>query len=287
MEKSYYEYRGCKDLVIAKVLSDTADGITYGPIQSFSGLREIGKTVEQNTSTSYYDDKAVIVYNTVGADTLTLTLSALSLEALATVTGQKYLDGALIEGDRQIEYWALGYKTSEEGTGPNGSNQDIYVWRFKGTFSIPDVINTTKTADASGANQQLTYTGVYTNCLFAENDNKSAKSTNICVQDGIYDASQFFDEVRTPDKLDDIRIKAATPTSYPAPGAISSGNTIYLVTATEGASIYYTLDGSTPTTSSTAYTNGITLTETTTIKAIATKQGLTDSNVASFEFTVS
>ena len=51
-----------------------------------------------------------------------------------------------------------------------------------------------------------------------------------------------------------------------------------------GASIYYTVDGSTPTTSSTQYSAAFTLSDTTTVKAIAMKDGVS-SSVASRTFT--
>ncbi len=57
------------------------------------------------------------------------------------------------------------------------------------------------------------------------------------------------------------------------------------ITSTTGASIYYTLDGSTPTTSSTPYSEPFVISETTIVKAIATKAGLTDSEIGSNTFT--
>lgn len=56
------------------------------------------------------------------------------------------------------------------------------------------------------------------------------------------------------------------------------------ITAESGAAIYYTNDGSNPTSASTAYSSAITLTDTTTIKAIAVKDNVT-SSVASKTFT--
>jgi len=61
-------------------------------------------------------------------------------------------------------------------------------------------------------------------------------------------------------------------------------STTVTITADEGCTIHYTLDGTDPTTASTVYTEPLTLTETTTVKAIAAK-GETLSGVASATFT--
>ena len=58
------------------------------------------------------------------------------------------------------------------------------------------------------------------------------------------------------------------------------------ITAEEGASIFYTTDGSTPTSESTEYTAEVELSATTTVKAIAIK-GTYESPVASKTFTKS
>lgn len=80
----------------------------------------------------------------------------------------------------------------------------------------------------------------------------------------------------------------ATPTFSPAAGAVLSGTTVTLSSATDGASIYYTMGASPadPTTSSTLYSSPISVTEATTIKAIAVKDGMTNSSVASASYTI-
>lgn len=74
----------------------------------------------------------------------------------------------------------------------------------------------------------------------------------------------------------------ATPTFSPTEWAEGSTLIVELATATAGATIYYTDDGSVPTTSSTEYnpSNKITLSASKTIKAIAVKSGMTNSQVA-------
>lgn len=80
----------------------------------------------------------------------------------------------------------------------------------------------------------------------------------------------------------------ATPTADPAAGTFSGSTNVKLATTTAGASIFYTVDGSAPTADSTAYTSaGIDLSATTTIKAIAIKDGMYDSAVFSGTYTKS
>src|ERR1700689_506274 len=64
---------------------------------------------------------------------------------------------------------------------------------------------------------------------------------------------------------------AATPTFSPAAGTYTAVQSVSLATTTAGASIYYTLDGTTPTNTSTLYSAAtpIQVSATTTIKAIA------------------
>lgn len=75
------------------------------------------------------------------------------------------------------------------------------------------------------------------------------------------------------------------PTFFPAAGAVEAGTEVTISSATEGATIYYTTDGSTPTTSSTQGTS-VTINEATTIKAFAVKEGLNNSAVSTATYTI-
>jgi hypothetical protein len=77
------------------------------------------------------------------------------------------------------------------------------------------------------------------------------------------------------------------PAFSPAAGTYLSGQTVTLADATAGAAIYYTTNGTTPTTASTPYTAPIALTKTTTLQAIAVANGATPSGVGSNLYTIS
>jgi len=79
---------------------------------------------------------------------------------------------------------------------------------------------------------------------------------------------------------------AATPTFSPAAGTYPSAQSVTIADATSGATIYYTTDGSTPTTSSAVYSSPISVTATETIKAIATATGFSTSALGSATYTI-
>ena len=82
---------------------------------------------------------------------------------------------------------------------------------------------------------------------------------------------------------------AATPVFWPVPGSYSqtqAGQTVTLTDASSGATIYYTTDGTTPTTSSTKYSGAITVTSTTTIEAIAVGSAYSQSALATGTYTL-
>lgn len=80
--------------------------------------------------------------------------------------------------------------------------------------------------------------------------------------------------------------QVATPTFSPASGAYESQVEVAISCATEGASIYYTLDGSEPSNSSALYTTPIVLTSSTTVKAIAYKEGMQNSEIAIADYQI-
>lgn len=79
---------------------------------------------------------------------------------------------------------------------------------------------------------------------------------------------------------------AATPTISLGSGTYTVSQPVTISDTTSGATIYYTTDGTTPTTSSKVYSGALTLSATETLKAIAVAIGYSPSAVASSSYTV-
>lgn len=82
--------------------------------------------------------------------------------------------------------------------------------------------------------------------------------------------------------------QVAQPTFSPDGGAVEAGTKVTINSLTDGATIYYTMGAAPadPTTSSTLYDGPITINEATTIKAIAVKDGMTNSSIGSASYTI-
>lgn len=117
---------------------------------------------------------------------------------------------------------------------------------------------------------------VYTEPIFVE------KTTTVkaCAIKGNGELDGLFSNTSTVTSAT-YTLKVATPTFNPPADTYSSPQSVTISCATEGAAIYYTLDGTTPTNKKTLYTGPITVDHNMTIKAIAYKSPLTKSAVAS------
>lgn len=78
----------------------------------------------------------------------------------------------------------------------------------------------------------------------------------------------------------------ANPTFSPGTGSYANSVRVTLASATADANIFYTVDGSDPNMSSTAYTAPFTLNTTTTVRARAYKDALTPSAITSATYTI-
>lgn len=193
----YFEYRGVENAVYAEVLVDDSGNYTTGAVKELVGLSEIGKTTDSSSEAHYYDNIPAIVIDSTGADTITLNTSGIPFDVLAEITGQYYdpSTGCLVEQERTPKYFALGYITNKT----DGSS--IYVWRLKGTFTIPELTSSTKNAGTDANGQTMTYTGISTAHKFTANG-KPAKAVNVDTSvNSTVTVANFFDSVKTPDTI--------------------------------------------------------------------------------------
>ncbi len=148
-----------------------------------------------------------------------------------------------------------GYMTPEGNVSVNaGANQTFTITPLSG-FAIAGV-----SVDGNGVGDvtSYTFTNVQSNHTFSVTFKTGSGSTTV-----------------------------ATPTFSPAAGTYTSAQTVTISDGTSGATIYYTTNGSTPTTSSTVYSGSIPVSSTTTIEALGVLSGDTNSSVASATYTIS
>lgn len=189
------EWRGVTDLVAAEVTED-GENYTTGEVFYVAGTAQIEKTTDSSADAHFYDNIPAVVVANESSDTVTVSASAIPLDVLGKLTGQTYdaTLGALFEGERVLKYFALGYKTQKN----DGS--EVYVWRLKGSFNVPDQTNVTKNDSTDANGQELVYTGITTTHQFTKTG-KGQKSVVVDVAAGLANVSTFFDTVTTPDTL--------------------------------------------------------------------------------------
>lgn len=200
------EFRGCKNLVFAKITKDDNaedGGYVTGAVKPLAPVAEISKSVETSSEAHYYDNKAQIVINSEGADTVSFTIAIPSDEVLAEITGRTYdsTKKMFIESERSNDYFAVGYILGENGEG----DDERYVWRYKGTFNIPEETAATIDDGTDANNMTLEFTGIYTEHIFTNGKGTgvkgAAKASYIRASSNVATADKWFEQVSTPDTV--------------------------------------------------------------------------------------
>ena len=264
------EYRGVEGLVAAEVLTDDdTDGYTTDDVFAIAGVAEIAKTTDSSSEAHYYDNIPAVVITNVSNDEVTISVSAIPLDVLAKITGQNYDEatGSLIEGPRDVKYFAIGYKTKKT----NGD--EVYVWRYKGTFNVPDQTNTTENDSTDANGQEIVYTGISTTHKFTKTG-KGSKALVVDVAKNLANVNSFFDAVTTPDTLvakveRTLSITQATDTVVTVTRggvALTSSSKIY-----DGDILTISVTGGTITVNGTAFTSGNTMTVASNVTVVSTK----------------
>ena len=255
------EYRGVEALVAAEVLNDdNVSGYSTGTVFAIAGVAEISKTTDSSNEAHYYDNIPAVVVSNTSSDELTISASAIPLDVLAELTGQYYdnTTGAIVEGPRTTKYFAIGYITKKT----NGD--EMYVWRYKGTFNIPDQTNTTENDSTDANGQELVYTGISTTHKFSKTG-LGAKAMVVDTSKELASVSTFFDAVTTPDTISGTVLATHTLTITQDAGTIVSviRNNVVLGSGediTDGDVLYVYCSGGTFTINGEAASSGDTVT---------------------------
>lgn len=199
------EYRGCRKLVYAEILTDNnveGEGYTTGPVKVLAPVQEVSKSTETSSEAKYYDNAPKFTIDGEGADTLNFIISVPDDEVMADITGRVYDEElkAFIEAPRAKKYFAVGYILGEEGS----ANDEKMVWKHKCTFGMPEETSHTKDDGTEGNNLTLPCTCLYTDHEF-ENGGGKGKKASIKgwykrTSDGVTE-EDFFGEVTTPDTV--------------------------------------------------------------------------------------
>lgn len=199
MDKVITEYRGIRDLVAAELLTDTLDELTYGTPFSVAGIAELTRTTANSSETHYYDNVAAIVIDSIGADEVTCSTSAIPLDVLSKLTGQYWDEDTetFVEGEAVRKYFAVGYITEDT------DGNEVFVWRHKVKCSIPDSTHSTKTDGTEANGQQIVFTGINTIHKFTKTG-KTARAINHR-NIGLVTEKDFFKDVMDIDRLDALK----------------------------------------------------------------------------------
>ena len=186
-----------------------------------------------------------------------------------------------------------------EGTGGLTAIQDIISWTYTPGSSLPQVATPaiSPAAGTYGSPLTVTITDGTSGATIYYTTNGSTPTTSSTPYTGAFQltSSGTVEAIAVASGYSNSAVAsaaytvggaAATPAISPAAGTYGSPLTVTITDGTSGATIYYTTNGSTPTTSSTPYTGAFQLTSSGTVEAIAVASGYSNSAVASAAYTV-
>jgi hypothetical protein len=230
---------------------------TYGPAQTVTISDSLSGSTIYYTTNGTTPTTASSVYSSA------ITVSATkTLEAIAAKTG--YSNSAVGSAAYTIN-GAVATPTFSPAAGTYSSAQTVTITDSTSGATIYYTTNgTTPTTASSVYSSAITVSATETLEALATHSGYS----NSAVGSAVY------------------TLQVATPAFSPAAGTYASAQTVTISDSTSGATIYYTTNGTTPTTASSVYSSAITVSATETLKALATHSGYTNSAVASAAYTI-
>ena len=137
---------GLDNVVIAKVLSDTPEGITFGAVRALKGAVNCTVNPNSDVAVDFADNGPFFSASNRGNTELSLEMIDVDVDILAEILGQRKVNGITVETplDQSSDY-ALGFRVWLAGKDADGNNRYQYFWYAKGKFSVPETGGETKT----------------------------------------------------------------------------------------------------------------------------------------------
>ena len=236
---------------------------------------------------TYLGTQTVTISDTTAGATIFYTLDGTTPATSAGGSTQQYSSAITVSATETINAIAVasGYATSAMASATYTIESQVAAPTFSpgaGTYTAAQQV-TIATATA-GATIYYTTNGTTPTTSSTVYTGPITVSTSETVEAMAAESGFFNSNVSTA--VYTITSSAATPVITPGTGTYTSAQTVTITDGTTGASIYYTLDGSQPTTTSTQYTASFTVSATTTVKAIATATNFTTSATATSVITI-
>ena len=262
MKRSFTKLRAVFALLALFTLPFTGWGQTYTLVSNLGDLSNDTYCIAALNNGTYY----TVPNTTIDGQTFTCTEASYENNVLTPATGHGQFVFTAVSGvDNAYYIYNTNLNKYLVATGSkkfgyvNSNSNDYGYWTFS-TVSSGGFSGTFSVQHSSKTQYMRAY-------------NNSVRCYDGANNQGVY----FFVQASTP--------SVDAPTFSPIAGTYTGTQNVTISCATTGSTIYYTTDGSTPSNTSTLYTGSITVSATTTIKAIA-YVGTDASNVVSATYTI-
>lgn len=173
---------GLDNVVIAELLSDDVNGVTYDTPIALKGAVNASVNPNSDVAVDYADNGPFFVMNNRGNTELTLELTNVDPAVQAKMLGQKRSGGITVETPMDSSpYFAMGFRVWVGGTDENGNKIYEYMWLAKGKFSVPESGAETKKESVSFQHKNMTAQFVAT--IFVPNGQDSGTICTHCRSD--------------------------------------------------------------------------------------------------------
>lgn len=163
---------GVDNLHYAKNLTDAPTELTYGEMNSLPNTISISVAMNSTTETLYADNKAAIVYSSMGNVEVTMERTHLPEEVLAEWLGSTMEGGTRhINQEQNSPYYGIAWRNVfSDGT-------YAYIKLYKGKFTEPDKSVTTKGESIEFQTQEIV--GNFVSTIYQHGVTEGAKKKNI------------------------------------------------------------------------------------------------------------